>query len=547
VSPVMPAIGENPSSFLVGPSNPSAASKPPVASFSSEFAKATGAAQSPAPRTANAPTATQSATPARAENRRAPAESERRAANPSNPTDPRQPQAAEAQPSPLPVPTVRPVTTLQQGASDADTPSGTSSSDDSAKTQIADASALAALSLNAQESLPASLPGTSALATSGSGPTPVSANTGGIATTATPSAETTPDAKLGDADEMSGTSGATQSAPITLAAAEASQPQAIAPSQAAARKQPKLADSPADANHAAKVSQSPIDNARIDSSKIDGAKIEAAKIDSTKIETAKTEAPKVEAVKSDARSTSLEQASSDPGKGSASTGDGKTDHGSKHESSTPTTFGLISDSKGLDSPTSPVSFGNALGGQTSAADISKATSASAANATASMPASNPTGTDLRATDRPDPAAAADPSSVAQSAVQTAKLVERAGQSELHVGFQAGELGSVDIRTSMIHNQLSAEISVEHSALRSLLATELPHLQEKLAAAHQITTSNLVLNQQSGGASADSRQAYRQLANAPQRSVTHQDQSEALPGTMSIPESSIPSAQLDIHM
>ncbi len=552
--PVMPAIGENPSSFLASLSNPSAASKPAVASFSSEFAKATGAAQSSAPRSASAQTPSQSVTSVKTENRKAPAESERPRADPSTSTGPRQGQAAEAQPSPVPVPTVIPVTALQHGASDTDTSSSTSSSDDSAKTQIGDSSSLATLSLNALGSLPSSLPGTSALGISDSAPTPVSANADGIATDGTPSADTTPDAKLGDAEEMSGSSGATQSASLKPATAEASPAQAISSSEAAVWKQPRLAaDSPAAANHAAKVSQSPIDNARIESPKIDGTKIEDAKIEGARIDgslkdAAKVEAPKSEAVKADARSTSLEQASSDRGKGSASTGDGKTEHGSQHDTSTPTTSGLISDAKGLESPTSPNGFTSALVGQTSAADISKAATASAAsaapsaNATSSLTASN-----LPATDRPDPTAAADPSSVAQSALQTAKLVERAGQSELHVGFQAGELGSVDIRTSMIHNQLSAEISVEHSALRNLLATELPHLQEKLAAAHQITTSNLILNNQSGGTSADSRQAYRQLANAPQRSVSQQDQSKALPGNISIPESSLPSAQLDIHM
>jgi flagellar hook-length control protein FliK len=133
-----------------------------------------------------------------------------------------------------------------------------------------------------------------------------------------------------------------------------------------------------------------------------------------------------------------------------------------------------------------------------------------------------------------------------SALRTAKLFERAGQSELHVGFQAGELGTVDIRTSMVHNQVTAEISVERGELRNLLAAELPNLQQKLAA-QQVTAPNIVLNHHSGGSSADSQQAYRQNERAPQGSTSRPSVEEVRPGIQSISETQAPSTQLDVHM
>lgn len=99
---------------------------------------------------------------------------------------------------------------------------------------------------------------------------------------------------------------------------------------------------------------------------------------------------------------------------------------------------------------------------------------------------------------------------------------------------------------MIHNQVSAEISVERGELHNLLAVELPHLQEKLAA-HHVTAANIVLNNQSGGNAADSRQAYRQSAHTTQRSTSASGESKAVPGIMSIADSQIPSTQLDVHM
>ena len=339
-------------------------------------------------------------------------------------------------------------------------------------------------------------------------------------------------------------------------------------SEAAIHRQPKQGtDIAVDANHTPKVSQSLIDSTtiyttRVDTSKVDTSKTDTSKTDTSKIDTSKTDTSKtdtskidtskIDTYKVDPRSEAIpETATGESGKGSQLPGNGTSDHGSKHEGNTaiPST-GPGLESKGIQQAHSQSDFANVIGAQTSSAAI--ATVASSSTAALMDPAQSgdvaSTHSSTRtAIDRSEQQAVeANPLTALQSPLQSARLIERVGQSELRVGFQAGELGSVDIRTSIVHNQVSAEISVERSELRNLLAIELPHLQEKLAA-HQVTVTNIVLNNQSGGGSADSRQAYRQIAHTPQRSTSGPAESEAIPGAMSITESQIPSAQLDVHM
>jgi flagellar hook-length control protein FliK len=130
-------------------------------------------------------------------------------------------------------------------------------------------------------------------------------------------------------------------------------------------------------------------------------------------------------------------------------------------------------------------------------------------------------------------------------IHSAKLVEQAAQSELRVGFHAGEFGNVDIRTSMIHSQLTAEISVEHGELRNLLAVELPHLQTKLAE-HSFTAANIALSTHTGGGSSNSRQAYQQNGQGSQ-SVNARLAEHSTPGVTALEDSQVPMTQLDVHM
>jgi hypothetical protein len=132
------------------------------------------------------------------------------------------------------------------------------------------------------------------------------------------------------------------------------------------------------------------------------------------------------------------------------------------------------------------------------------------------------------------------------AVHSAKLIAQNAQSELRVGFQAGEFGKVDIRTSMMRSQITAEISVEHSELRGLLAVELPQLQTKLGA-HAMTAADIVLTNETGSGSSSSRHAYQQNSNPSADASHRQIKSQSLPGLAGLTETQASTSQLDVHM
>ncbi|HEY1462923.1 MAG TPA: flagellar hook-length control protein FliK [Terriglobales bacterium] len=135
-------------------------------------------------------------------------------------------------------------------------------------------------------------------------------------------------------------------------------------------------------------------------------------------------------------------------------------------------------------------------------------------------------------------------------LQSAKLVERLGQAELRVGLQVGDMGGVDIRTSMAHNQLTAEISVEHSELGHMLAANLPSLQNKLSE-HQIQTANITFQNQMSGNSSQSEQRSRQgsssQAQTPIERIPYGEAESFSRMSASSSESVETQAGLDIHI
>jgi hypothetical protein len=232
--------------------------------------------------------------------------------------------------------------------------------------------------------------------------------------------------------------------------------------------------------------------------------------------------------------------------GSQSSGDDKSDHGAKHEGSA-SPAGLGPESKDLQSAGSPLVFGDAISAQSLDGSALKGTVSVATplNQTAPSQANESVQSGLpHNSDRIEQQQQSLEALI--SPFQSAKLTDRGGQSELHVGFQAGEFGNVDIRTSILRNQVTAEISVERGDLHNMLAVDLPHLKEKLAS-HSVAEANIVLNNQSGGSSSDSRQAYRRFTEASQSSASHAVEVDSLPEIAGITESQTPSSQLDVRM
>lgn len=96
-------------------------------------------------------------------------------------------------------------------------------------------------------------------------------------------------------------------------------------------------------------------------------------------------------------------------------------------------------------------------------------------------ASSTTAVPIKAQDLAD--AAAEPlertGSAAAAGINSARLIQTMSESEMRVGMHSAEFGDISIRTSVSQQQLTAQISVDHSELGSAISAHLPSLQSKL--------------------------------------------------------------------
>jgi hypothetical protein len=64
-------------------------------------------------------------------------------------------------------------------------------------------------------------------------------------------------------------------------------------------------------------------------------------------------------------------------------------------------------------------------------------------------------------------------------INTAKLIQSMGQSEMRVGMRSNDFGNISISTSATRDLISAQISLDHNELARTLATHLPEMQTRL--------------------------------------------------------------------
>lgn len=71
------------------------------------------------------------------------------------------------------------------------------------------------------------------------------------------------------------------------------------------------------------------------------------------------------------------------------------------------------------------------------------------------------------------------------ALSSAQLIQSAHGSEMKLGMQSAEFGNISINTTLNRQALSAQISIDHSALGHALAVHLPAIEEKLGSAYGV--------------------------------------------------------------
>jgi hypothetical protein len=141
-------------------------------------------------------------------------------------------------------------------------------------------------------------------------------------------------------------------------------------------------------------------------------------------------------------------------------------------------------------------------------------------------------------------------------INTARLIQSMGQSEMRVGMRSNDFGNISISTSATRNLISAQISLEHGELARTLATHLPEMQARLGG-NQAMNVRIDMNGQPAGqstgtstgmsnGSADQSHGDRQQKG----SATSNQSAQGFAGHLkSIPTAVLPSAEgrLDVRL
>ena len=105
-------------------------------------------------------------------------------------------------------------------------------------------------------------------------------------------------------------------------------------------------------------------------------------------------------------------------------------------------------------------------------------------------------------------------------VNSAKLVDAAGHSEMRIAMDTDKLGAVELRARMVGDVVGAAITVEKRDTHAVLALELPALQQALSDKQlhieQVTLLHGSLSSTMGDASASTKQDERSAAHAASR-------------------------------
>jgi hypothetical protein len=64
-------------------------------------------------------------------------------------------------------------------------------------------------------------------------------------------------------------------------------------------------------------------------------------------------------------------------------------------------------------------------------------------------------------------------------MNTVRLIQALGQSEIRVGMRSSEFGNISISTSVTRDVISGQISVDHGELAKTIAAGLPEMQARL--------------------------------------------------------------------
>ncbi len=132
---------------------------------------------------------------------------------------------------------------------------------------------------------------------------------------------------------------------------------------------------------------------------------------------------------------------------------------------------------------------------------------------------------------------------ASPVLQSARVLDRIGQSEIRVGLNTADFGNLELHTRVSQDRVAATLATSHSELRAALAAEMPSLEHAMVQ-HQLTLDSFHLDTHSG---AQQNKNHGALADSQNRSQTWEqaavDRGAAADG-LPAPETVLP--QIWIH-
>ena len=134
-------------------------------------------------------------------------------------------------------------------------------------------------------------------------------------------------------------------------------------------------------------------------------------------------------------------------------------------------------------------------------------------------------------------------------INTARLIQSMGQSEMRVGMHSTDFGNISITTSATRDLISAQISLDHGELARTLATHLPEMQAKFGGDQamnvRIDTNGQPAGQSAGTSASMSNGSADHSRSDPQQrgSGTSRQSREGFAGELNaIPAAVLPSAE-----
>ncbi len=117
-----------------------------------------------------------------------------------------------------------------------------------------------------------------------------------------------------------------------------------------------------------------------------------------------------------------------------------------------------------------------------------------------------------------------------SGLSGVRLIQTVHQSEMKLGMNSAEFGNISISTSVTHQALSAQISVDHSELGRMLAAHMPAMEERLGNAYGLQARVEV---REGGSSSQTESWQHSGEGRQGRQDTSANRGERSPGLSAI--------------